>query len=415
MKWLVLAALLAAAPARAQSKRYPPVAPDKDLEEETRSDLWESALHPDRSPYKELVRDAQRLLDRGNPDDLKSAGEKLDAAVKLQPKRADAYLVRGRYYAKLKQWTECADDLGRAEDYTKTDDVSARSQARLELGQCQARAGRYAEAERSLVRAASAAQSQNGDLWRSLGEVRIALGKLDEAIDALTAAAEVGNDTTARWLLALAYDRARRPSDAQEAAQNAKKYDPYLNAVISPRQPLLGAGDTDYLYGLAHRYANAKPEHALLYFRRFVKTAPKSPWRRRAEEHVRELAKTKLPLREAIAPSGSAVPDGDKVHAAIAKQMSAMRTCMTKLTSSIMQVGITKVGPRSPDARDRPIYRTPPAGVEVKVLTHIGDTPTELDSLDAQRCIEKAANKVQLPAPKDKDTYYKVYFPVVGP
>ena len=414
MKWLVVAALLGAAPAWAQSKRYPPVPPDKDLEEESRSDLWESALHPDRSPYKELVRDAQRLVDRGGADDLKVAAEKLDAAVKLQPKRADAYLVRGRYHAKQKAWIPCADDLGRAEDYSKSDDVSARTQARLELGQCQARAGRYAEAERSLVRAAAAAQSQNGDLWRSLGEVRIALGKLDEAIDALVAAAEVGNDTTARWLLSLAYDRARRPSEAQEAALNAKKYDPYLNAVISPRQPLLATGDADYVYGLAHRYANAKPEHALLYFRRFLKTATNSPWRRRAEEHVRELAKVKLPLRDAIAPSGSAVPDGDKVHASIAKQMPAMRACMTKLATSIMQVGITRVGPRSPDARDRPIYRTPPAGVEVKILTHIGDTPVELDSLEAQRCIDKIANKLQLPAPKDKDTYYKVYFTVVG-
>ena len=85
------------------------------------------------------------------------------------------------------------------------------------------------------------------------------------------------------------------------------------------------------------------------------------------------------------------------------------------MSSSLINVAITKVGPKSPDARDRPIYRTPPAGVEVKLLPYIGEPSTELESLDAQHCIDRAATKIQLPAPKDKDTYYKVSFLVVGP
>ena len=48
MKALTLVALCAlATPAIAQSKKYPPVAPDKDLLAEKRSGLWEATLHPD--------------------------------------------------------------------------------------------------------------------------------------------------------------------------------------------------------------------------------------------------------------------------------------------------------------------------------------------------------------------------------
>ena len=409
---LTLVAVVAlAAPARAQSKRYPPVPPDKELEDEQRSQVWDATLHPDRSPYKLLVTDAQHLIDR-NPasaDDIKAALDKLDSAIKLRPKVADAFVVRGRLHAKQLQWTECADDLGRAEDYTKTDAI-----ARIELGQCQARAGRLADAERTLVRAAVNNQTFGNEPYRSLGEVRIALGKLDEAIDALANVAD--NDAASRWLLALAYDRARRTNDAQQATLEAKKVDQGLYSIMNAHPALLGAGDKDYLYGLANRWALGRPDHALLYFRTFLKAVPaNSPWRRRAEEHLRELSKLKMPPRETLSVTGSTTADLDKLHAALVTKMPAMRACMAKLPSTIIQVGVTKVGPHSPDTRDRPIYRVPPAGVEVRLLTTFGDAPAEPLALEAQRCIEKHANATALPSPKEHDSYYKVYFNVVSP
>jgi tetratricopeptide (TPR) repeat protein len=412
LKWLIVAALLAAAPALAQSKRYPPVQPDKDLEDDNRSDLWDSALHPDRSPYKALVRDAQQLIDQNG--DLKVAADKLDAAIKRQPKQADAYLARGRLNAKQKQWAECADDLGRAEDYARTDDDHIPTL--IELGQCQARAGRYSAADRTLVRAATMG-SQNGELWRTLGEVRIALGRLDEAIDALTAAADVGSDITARWLLAMAYDRARLPSDAKRAAEDAKRYDPYLNAIapMQNRPPLIGTGDIEYVLGLAHRYAMDRPEYALVYFRRYLTAAPSSPWRKRGEEHVKELAKLKLPLRKSLALSGErTTPDGDKIQEVLAKHMPPLRACLTKAPAMVMQLSITKVGPRSPESRDRPISRTALAEVKATVGLDQGETPGNVIE-DAKRCVETHANKLPLPTPKEKDSYYRLGFNVVSP
>ncbi|HEX5062784.1 MAG TPA: tetratricopeptide repeat protein, partial [Kofleriaceae bacterium] len=204
----ILGILLGTAPARAQSKKYPPVTPDKELEDEKRSDLWESTLHPDTRPYAELVRDAKRLIGTNQPADIKVALEKLDTAVKRLPKEADAYQVRGQLFLTQREWAKCADDLGRAEDYGKLDDLTLRTRQRIDLGNCQARAGRYADAENTYVRATASAQAFRGELWMRLGEVRIALGKLDEAIDALTASLDIDNSSAlTRWLLMAAYDR----------------------------------------------------------------------------------------------------------------------------------------------------------------------------------------------------------------
>ena len=69
-----------------------------------------------------------------------------------------------------------------------------------------------------------------------------------------------------------------------------------------PTYPWLRAGELDYMIGLARRTSpvqtdrdQATPEIALLHFRHFLKVAPDSPWRRRAEEHVKELASIAFP------------------------------------------------------------------------------------------------------------------------
>jgi tetratricopeptide (TPR) repeat protein len=396
--------LLGASSASAQSKRYPPVTPDRELEEERRSDLWESTLHPDTRPYKELVRDAKRLIDQNTPDDIKAALDKLDAAIKRLPKVAEAYQLRGQLYMSQQDWAKCADDLGRAEDYSKVDDLAARTKGRIDLANCLARAGRLSEAETTLVRAAASAQTQRGELWMRLGEVRIAMGKLDEAIDALSASldADSGSALT-RWLLMAAYDRARRPSEALEHGQMARRYDGQRTYIDSPVLPLLGIAEGDYLNGLAYRYAIPSPEYALLYFRRYVKLAPDSPWKRRADEHVRELSALRFPSRDTITNTGTAVVDVEVVRKTL------------ELAASAFQISVTRLGARTPETvRDRPIYRLPPAGAKVLSMLHIDSAPKEeLDA--AMRCIQTQADKLQLPAPKERDTYYVLSFLVVSP
>ena len=406
----------AAAPAAAQSKRYPPVEPDRELADERKSDTWDSALHPDTKPYQDLVRDAKRLMDQNTADDIKAALDKLDAAIKRMPKAPDAYLLRGQLFLVQKDWAHCADALGRAEDYTKSDDLTVRTKTRIDLGNCQARAGRLADAETTYTRAAASAQTQKGELWMRLGEVRIALGKLDEAIDALTASLDADpSNALPRWLLMAAYDRARRPSDALDHAQIARRYDGSRTYIEHPPIPFLGAAEGDYLSGLAYRYAMPAPEYALLYFRRYVSTAGDSPWKRRAEEHVRELSAMKWPARETITSSGTAAIQVEEVRKSLEKPVATMRQCLAKLPLTAFQINVMKSGPRTPETvRDRPIYRLPVADKPVvQLLTLDGASKDVLD--EASRCLEMQVPKISLTPPKERDTWYKLSFVVVGP
>jgi tetratricopeptide (TPR) repeat protein len=415
----ILLALTVPSLAAAQSKKYPPVPVDKDSEAEQKSDLWESALNPTLGPYTTLVRDAESHLQRTTPADTKLAITKLGTAIGLMPNEAKAYHVRGRIYLTQRDWAPCGEDLAAADEHAGDElDSTARTRLRIDLGVCQSRAGKLADAERTLVRASSSAPAYRGELGLRLGEVRIALGKLDEAIDALTAALEATDiqHHLTRWLLATAYDRARRPTDAGEQAELARKMDPHRTYIEAPTLPHLGLADQQYLLGVAYRYATPKPEYALLYFRQFGKLAPDSPWRRRADEHVRELSNIKFPAKETITTTGPATTTTEDMRTAVDKSMKPLRACLANMTTTAFQVTITKVGPRTPEtARDRPIYRVPTASVKVAQVLTVGDRASDIEALKAADCVEKEANKVKLPAPKERDSWYMMSFLVVAP
>jgi len=404
--------------AAAQSKKYPPVPPDKDSEAEQRSDLWEGAINPDQKPYLDLVRAAESAIARNTTEDTRIALAKLDEAIAKMPKEPSAYLVRGRVHLTRRDWTKCANDLGTAEDLTKDMETAPLTRLRIDLGVCQGRAGRLADAERTLVRAAANAQVYRGELGLRLGETRIALGKLDEAIDAISAALEFSDvlQPLARWLLTVAYDRARRPTEALEQGELARKLDAQRTYIETPILPHLGVGDQQYMQGVAYRYATAKPEYALLYFRQFVKAAPESPWRRRAEEHVRELSNIRFPAKETITSTGPATTTIEDMRDSLQKSMKALRTCLASLPTTAFQITVTKVGPRTPETtRDRPLYRVPTPSVRVSQILSVGDKATDLESVNAGTCIEKEAEKLKLPAPKERDAWYMMSFLVVGP
>jgi tetratricopeptide (TPR) repeat protein len=407
---------MCSAPAMAQSKKYPPVAPDKDAQAEKHSALWDGAAHPDKGPYDILVRDAKRLTESG---DAKGALEKLDLAIAKLPKEPEAHQARGYLFMQQKQWAKCAEDLRLAEEtQPKTTDVNARTRLRIDLGVCQARAGFYAAAETTFVHASSNGPAYKGEMLMRLGETRIAMGKLDEAIDALAAALEQTDSTNemTRWLITLAYDRARKPSEAQQYALDAKRYDQSLSLISSPRMPMLGQGDTEYMYGVAYLYAMPRPEYALLYFRRYLSVAGDSPWKKRAEEHIKEISSMALPARDSVTMSGSSATDINVIRDALGKSMGPLRQCVAKMPSSAFQLTITRVGPRTSDtARDRPIYRVPPPEVRASNVLNLDGRGAEPDVTAANRCLESIANRIALPQPKDRDTFYRVSFIIVSP
>ena len=404
-----------AGPAAAQSRRYPPDPVDKDAEKAGRSNLWSAAITPERHPYQDLVRAATEALAQRTADKTGEAIQKLDAAIHLLPREPDAYRLRGDAYLERKDWARCAADLAAADAHRRRDEDSPRALAELhrKLGLCQARAGKLADAERTLAETAASGNAA-GEVWMRLGEVRIAMGKLDEAIAALGSALEAtdGNaQAMIHFLLAEAYDRARRPGDALSEAADGVKGDRQLAVLHNPVIPLLGAGEASYMLGLAHSADPTRPEYAFAYFRRFVKEAPDSPWRKRAEDHLRELRAVDLP--DTVTRGGTAPLDLDAVRTAARRAMPQLRACLARFPTVVVEVEISRSGPRTPPTdRVRPRFFTPPDGVTVRVA--VGElVDRDLDAVD--RCLEAQANRLALPAVHEHDAYYKAMFDVVGP
>jgi tetratricopeptide (TPR) repeat protein len=410
---VALLVALATSTAAAQSRRYPPEPPDRDKEAEAHSDLWEGTLDPNLRPYAELVRDAELLLGHNLPADTQLALDKLGEAIARMPDEPAAYLTRGRIYLTRHDWSRCADDLGAAEEHAKDPDPVMRTRDRIDLAVCQARAGRLADAEQILIRASANAPAFRGELGLRLGETRIALGKLEEAIDALTSALEAGDiqPHLARWLLTLAYDRARRPTEAAEQGELARRGDPQRVYIEAPQLPFLGAGDQQYMLGVAYRYATPMPEIALLYFREFLRLAPDSPWRRRAEEHVRDLSAMQFPAKDTTATSNNL--DSQGARKAIAGSMKALRACVAATPGTAYRVFLIRSGPRTPDAADRPYIRIPPSTFDR--LMSVGEPPSKAEAQQVGDCLQKIANKIRLPAVATRDTYYSVQFLVISP
>ena len=331
------------------------------------------------------------------------------------PHEPEAYRLRGDAYLDRKDWTQCAADFAAADASIRREDENPRAMAELhrKLGLCQARAGKLADAERTLAETAASGNA-SGEIWMRLGEVRIAMGKLDEAIAALSSALEAtdtGAQAMIHFLLAEAYDRARRPADALlEAAEGARLDHPFAT-LVNPTIPPLGAGELDYMLGLAYSAEPARPEYVLAYFRRFIRAAPDSPWRKRAEDHLRDLKTSDFP--DTVTRGGSAPLDLEAVRVAARRLMPQMRACLARFPNVVVELEISRSGPRTPPTdKLRPRFFTPPDGVTVKVVVgELGER--DLDAAD--RCIEAQANRIALPAIREHDTYYKAAFNVVGP
>jgi len=175
--------------------------------------------------------------------------------------------------------------------------------------------------------------------------------------------------------------------------------------------PLLGAGEADYMLALVYSADPAHPGYAPAYFRRFVEEAPDSPWRRRAEDHLRDLKPGDFP--ETVARGGSAPLDLEVMRGAVRRVMPQLRACLARAPSVAIEVEISRSGPRTPTTdRMRPRFFTPPDGVTVRLA--VGElADPDLDAVD--RCVESITARIALPQVKERDTYYKATFYVVGP
>lgn len=409
-----VATLGVAASAAAQSTRYPAPLVDKDRELEETSTLWERTVEPGRAPHAQLLAEARRLIAMRTNAELQLAAAKAGEAIALRPQDPAAYLVRAVAQEQLRQWAACAASYQTALDLDPklAADPELRSGASplLGLGICLARAGKLSQAEVALDRAV--ARAPNGaEEWLRLGETRVAMGKLREGLEALTASTEATGDAAPtslnNWLRALAYDRGRQTALADEAGQAAALTDRYLAQMSNQGTPFIQDLERNYLLGLGSRYTS-RLETALAYFRRVVAAAPDGMWARRAREHVELLEQAMFP--EEMKRQGTAPVDLEVARAAVHKAMASLSACVAAVPTVAFEVRVTRSKPPVAGAGPRTVPRPPGASVSSLMV----DQPSLPAIEEAQRCAQAAALKLELPVVKDPGTWYEVVFALVA-
>jgi tetratricopeptide (TPR) repeat protein len=412
------------------STRYPPEPYDADKEAEEHSDFWERALTPDRGRYDQLLVAAKRLMDGRTPKDLTDAGDQLALAIDLLPDAPDAYYLRGWAREQAQDWAGCADDYNAAAardpDFEPAPNPRTRGGLADGQGVCLARSGKFDEAE-EVLSAATATGTATAALWLRLGEVDMALGRLDDAITALDAALRVARSAELapiHWLRAVAFDRARQPGDAEDAAQTALKADLNLSWVLNRQLPSAPPEDFFYIAGLAYETGvdtrPAQPERALLYYRTYVEKAAKSPWKKRAAEHVAALEPfdPASALTRAGAKQGTSTLDAAAIGKALKKDLAGLGKCMADVPQSVAEVKVVVHGAPARAKRGAPVVlapKPPTAGVVVRMLAQVAGVaaPTTAETQAAVKCLETAAGKLRL-AKLEKGTWVQLTFPVIG-
>ncbi len=449
---LALATLaLAAAPAAAQSRRYPRPPVDAEAQAEARSFFWDEALRPGARQYEKLVTETTDTLRLPNADTTRVL-DKLREAIGLRPDLPDAWGYLGFALERGRDWGGCAEAYGRAyaiDPRWRPQRVVAKGETaahRRALGErpledawatCLSRSGAISRAVTALESLVARGQA-TGETWLRLGEVYMAEGRLAEAVTALEQARSDNKfRVLARWLLAVAHDRARHPGEAEAAAAEAGDVD---NPTRGP-VPFVPAADVYYVRAFAARNT---PEKAIALFRTYLEQAPAvAPWRGRAEEHLTALGEVDLLSRVEI--EGTA--ERAAVERAVRPALPALRACVAAVPTVLVELRVTQVGPaarRPPPSRPLPsrpptLSRTgrpppPPSVLSVRRPTspyELGRRPEvqtpgvrampvifESGRHDAARdlavdCVEKLGLSLTLPRPA-AGTYSTIRIPVVA-
>jgi len=445
------AAVVAGVPAlaAAQSTRYPRPPVDAEAEAERRSAFWEEVVRPGAGRYDHLVTAATDVLKVLRSGDPTRARDLLREAVALRADRADGWGYLGVATERLRDYRGCADAYAKAyaidpawrpARLASPGDVSASARVAstrplpLALAVCLARSGDLARATRELEGLVARGE-RLPELFINLGQVHMAAGRINDAIVAFGRAVDEqrSGDALGRWLLAVAYDRARRPAAAAAAAEQAAAIDPNVTAA-GGAVPLIPPADAFYLQaiGARARPEQARPEVAVVSFRRYLEAAPEaSPWRARAAEHLAAIGTVDLAARASLEGAG----DAEVMRAAVRGAAPALRKCLAELPTVMIELRITQVGPpgraaatpsrrapappRGAPAPGRPaaIGRRPPDAQSPGVHAHVvissdlGDRAGLLERAIA--CVEQVGQGIALPRPP-ADTYATLRVPVIG-
>lgn len=325
-------------------------AEDYDAEIEQHSKFWDRVIQPNKKLYDALLERANKLIARRDTQSKAETKRLIDRALKLAPKRPEAWWALGAFHDRNKQWNECAS--ARAKAYkikpdwklSKWRSYNFKHNAQTiheGLGRCLAHAGKYEQALQQFKQAM--AKSSTRWAYRAplrVGEVYMALGRLKEAIAALQQATRTRYNAAPRYALAVAYDRDEQLSKAREKLDWAMQIDRTLSRLESGSyHEIVPAYDRAYYRGLAWE-RKLQHERALYHFREFVHLAPKSPWVRRAKQHIAELERTIIESKRSRIETRGATMDHTKVRGLLIKAAPRLQACVKAVPNAVFETRI---------------------------------------------------------------------------
>lgn len=415
-----LALVLATARARGDEPR------DFDADAEERSSFWERGVQPGREAYEDLItRGAELVASDGDKESRARAAAIFRDAMRMAPDRALAHFWLGRVAAKDGDFKGCARAMEQALALEaafiapSASEVPTNQTAPYELGLCQARAGEYEAAIdtfRRIIGQAAEAPPRLATVHMRLGESYMALGRLDEAIEALSQATRLDARNNLAWLaLAIAHDRDEDGASSREAMAKVLENDSRVDHVIDSRATWIPAHDASYYLGLAYLHAG-DAARSLFHLRRYLAVAGESLWSARARTHF-EVAQAGAVAGHDLKLTGSATLDPAKTAAAVARGDAAFQSCLATTPDILLKVSITRVvaAPPKKRARARPspgsgelIFIDRPRQPGVRVLIK-EQAPTKSDLLRAaMTCAESAASTLALPRPEGPEGTYAI-------
>lgn len=407
---LLVVACLAALPTAATADDKD----DFDREREQYSDFWEQAIHPHADRYLDLLARAEPLIGKGDSQSSSQARALLRDAIRIAPDRPGGYRLLARLERSEEDYAACAAAYGKAlsidPDLAADKDQPA-WQPRFELADCQARAGQYPEALDGLRRLISTGHSDRTIDWR-LGQVYMALGRLDEAIESLERM--IRSDVHPRRLtqeevlmgytLAVALDRAEQTAESRRLLSELSS-SRNLSMLTIDRAHWVPAADEHYTLGLVYLH-EGDSARALHHMRRYLLADSNGPWRRRAIQ-LYQRASAGASSITGVSVRGSARFDSDKARAAVLARDEQLQTCLAPVPGLLVEVTITRIVPGETSLRAR-------AGVRVTVEDRAGNI-ADSALTTALACVESVAGTIDLPKPTGSPgTYAATQFLVVA-
>jgi tetratricopeptide (TPR) repeat protein len=363
---------------------------DHDKASEERSEFWERALASDEEGYVALIKHSKTLWRAGGQQQRARALTALRTAAASHEDKPNAYFWLGQFLYDDRQWEACSTAMQKVYSmdprFAPTDKGSANT-LDYNLATCLLYSGKYEGAITHYKRIITL-DSSSIRVEQKLGEALMALGRLDEAIEFLRLATNRGGRYEARFILAVALDRAERLTESRKELIPAIDRDSDLSSLRSADKNYAPAEDEHYYLGLAYAIATkrlpARKTMALYHFRRYLALSPDSPWRKRAEVHRAAIGVP--PFAGDLKIQGSATLDTKTLKSALQAIEAPARACIAGSPGLLIRVDLSAVV-----ASDTRAY-------QVRATTLLAADIDKATQSRQLQCVEEVVRT--LPAPK---------------